>query len=33
MELVAARSAMPLMAVPFGTSIVFLLGLSEIEAA
>src|SRR3974390_1280188 len=33
MELMAARSAMPLMEVPFGTSIVLALGSPEVEAA
>lgn len=33
MELFAARSAMPVMAVPFGTSIVLVLGSPEVEAA
>ena len=33
MELFAARSAIPLMAVPFGTSIVLVLGSPEVDAA
>jgi CBS-domain-containing membrane protein len=33
MEAFAARSAIPLMAVPFGTSIVLVLGSPEVEAA
>jgi CBS-domain-containing membrane protein len=33
MEAFAARSAMPLMAIPFGTSIVLVLGSPEVDAA